>query len=43
MCVDCSITSLRAQVATFRKHLKEEELLSASLKGGALNLLPDDV
>jgi len=35
-----SIADLRNRIATFKAHLHEEELLSSSLKGGSLNLLP---
>jgi kinesin family member 2/24 len=34
-----SIERLRHQIGMFKQHLKEEELLSASLKGGTLDLL----
>lgn len=36
-----SITALRDKISVFRNHIREEELLSKSLKGGSLNLLPD--
>lgn len=36
-----SINDLRERLISFKAHLQEEELLSSSLKGGALNLIPD--
>ena len=38
-----SIRKLRNQIAVFNQHLREEELLSASLKGGALSLIPGNI